>query len=478
MSNEQIIWKNLKDKGLNDYAVAGIMGNLYAESGLKPTNLQNSYEKKILMSDEEYTTAVDNGTYNNFIKDGAGYGLAQWTYWSRKQALFDYKILCGSSIGDIAMQLGFLWQELQGYSEVIKILNSAKSVREASDAILLQYERPADTSEAVKCKRAEYGQKYYNEYAEQIKNEDSDDMRKKMIAIARSWLGKKASDGSHKAIIDTYNAHKPLARGYKVKYTDAWCATFISAVAIKCGLTELIPTECGCEKMIELFKAIGAWVENDAYIPKVADIIFYDWQDSGIGDNTGSSDHVGIVEEISDNIITVIEGNISNAVGRRKIQINGKYIRGYGTPKYTESIIELPEQPIISQSDYKEGDIVNFIGNKHYASANAASGSNCKSGLAEITQIHQPEESKHPYHLKAVAGGGSTVYGWVDVTDIEEKNITNTNTARMHIVKKYDTLSAIAKKYDTTIAAILAANKAKYPKITADYIITGWELMV
>ena len=104
MSNEQIIWDSLKSRGLNDYAVAGIIGNLFAESGLRADNLQNTYEKKLGMSDAEYTAAVDNGSYTNFVIDSAGYGLAQWTYWSRKQALLNYCKAYGGSIGNLEMQ--------------------------------------------------------------------------------------------------------------------------------------------------------------------------------------------------------------------------------------------------------------------------------------------------------------------------------------------------------------------------------------
>lgn len=156
----------------------------------------------------------------------------------------------------------------------------------------------------------------------------------KIVAQARSWIGCKESDGSHKKIIDVYNAHTPLARGYKVKYTDAWCATFVSAVAITVGYTDIIPTECGCGQMLDLFKKIGCWVESDSRKPCAGDIIFYDWDDSGKGDNTGWPDHVGIVEAVSDNTITVIEGNYSNSVKRRYIAVNAKNIRGYGVPKY------------------------------------------------------------------------------------------------------------------------------------------------
>ena len=160
-------------------------------------------------------------------------------------------------------------------------------------------------------------------------------MVNKIINQAKAWIGKKESNGTHREIIDVYNNHKPLARGYKVKYTDAWCATFVSAVAIKCGCTDIIPTECGCEQMINQFKKIGAWVENENRTPKPGDIIFYDWSDNGIGDNKGYSDHVGIVENVSGGKITVIEGNYSDGVGRRVIAVNAKYIRGYGVPKYS-----------------------------------------------------------------------------------------------------------------------------------------------
>ncbi len=164
-NTEKTIWDYLAGKGLNAYAVAGLMGNLYAESGLDPCNLQNSYNKSLDMTDAQYTAAVDDGSYGDFVKDKAGYGLAQWTYHTRKQALFDYAKKAGASIGSLDMQLAFLWEELQGYKSVINALKGAKSVRAASDAVLLGFEKPADQSEAVQKKRAEYGEAYHKRYA-------------------------------------------------------------------------------------------------------------------------------------------------------------------------------------------------------------------------------------------------------------------------------------------------------------------------
>ena len=161
---EKVIWDTLMGFIGNAYGVAGLMGNLYAESALNPRNLQNNGNKMLSMTDDEFTAAMDVGAYNNFVHDGYGYGLAQWTYHSRKAALLAYVRERGKSIGDLAAQLGFLRQELGGYRTVFSVLKSANSVREASDIVLMQYERPANQSESVQKKRAGYGQKYYNKY--------------------------------------------------------------------------------------------------------------------------------------------------------------------------------------------------------------------------------------------------------------------------------------------------------------------------
>ena len=166
-TNEQKIWKYLKSKGLSDCGIAGLMGNLYAESGLRSNNLQNNFEKKLGYTDDSYTAAVDNGTYTGFSRDSAGYGLAQWTYHTRKAALLEYTRNSGRSIGDLEMQLDFLLRELAGsFPSVLSALKTAKTVKEASDTVLLKFERPADQGDAVKQKRAQYGQEFYNKYAQ------------------------------------------------------------------------------------------------------------------------------------------------------------------------------------------------------------------------------------------------------------------------------------------------------------------------
>ena len=157
---------------------------------------------------------------------------------------------------------------------------------------------------------------------------------KEVVKQAKAWLGKNEADGSFKVIIDTYNKQKPLPRGYAVKYTDEWCATYVSAIFVKLGYTSIMPTECSCPKMIDLCKSKGIWIEDENRVPNPGDIIFYDWEDNGVGDNKGAANHVGVVVESTKSIITVIEGNYQEAVRERTISVNGKYIRGFAAPKY------------------------------------------------------------------------------------------------------------------------------------------------
>lgn len=166
MSTEEKIWSYLKAKGLTDAGAAGLMGNLYAESGLCPTNLQNNFETKLCMTDDEYTQRVDTGSYTNFARDGAGYGLAQWTYHTRKAALLEYAKVCKRSIGDLEMQLDFLLHELTvSFPAVLVMLKATDSVMTASDTVLYQFERPAKMGKDVIDRRAGYAQKFFDQYA-------------------------------------------------------------------------------------------------------------------------------------------------------------------------------------------------------------------------------------------------------------------------------------------------------------------------
>ena len=192
------------------------------------------------------------------------------------------------------------------------------------------------------------------------------ELRQRYVDTLRGWIGRKEDDGSHRLIVDTYNSLRPLPRNYSVTYTDAWCAATVSAAAIEAGVTDIIPRECSCARMIERFKSIGRWMEDDGYTPLPGDIIFYDWQDSGKGDCTGAPDHVGVVEKVTDGMISVIEGNYHDAVGRRNIAVNGKHIRGYGLPDYA-SMSDSPPPPETAVEPLTNGGFIRSMDNPDLA---------------------------------------------------------------------------------------------------------------
>lgn len=161
-------------------------------------------------------------------------------------------------------------------------------------------------------------------------------LRSALVQSAERWLGCKEEDGSHQPIIDLYNSYEPLAQGYLVQYEDQWCATFVSAAAIDAGLTQIIPTECGCQRQIELFQKLGRWEEADDYKPLPGDIIYYCTDASLTGDCTQWSDHVGIVVGTNGNRMKVIEGNYGDQVGYRYLPVNASIIRGFAVPDYSQ----------------------------------------------------------------------------------------------------------------------------------------------
>mgnify|MGYP002536505463 CR=1 FL=1 len=352
-TNEEKIWNYLKAKGLPDCGIAGLMGNLYAESCLIPTNLQNSYEKALSFTDAAYTAAVDNGTYQNFVKDSAGYGLAQWTYWSRKKNLLDFAKKKGKSIGDLEMQLDFLWNELQGYTVVISTLKTAKTVRAASDSVLLNFERPADQSEAAKTRRAGFGQKFYDKYATGSSAQKgvsgvSKCYASAVVAVAIGELGyvEKASNSQ----LDNKTANPgranwtKYARDFDEKYPKwyngkkngfAWCDMFVDWCMLTAfGYADALRLLCqpersagaGCTYSLMYYEKQSRYHDKD---PKPGDQIFFSTAHS-----KSNVSHTGLVEKVDGSKVYTIEGNTSDQVARRSYYLSDSYIVGYGRPAY------------------------------------------------------------------------------------------------------------------------------------------------
>lgn len=175
------------------------------------------------------------------------------------------------------------------------------------------------------------------------------ELRQKVVSTALSWLGTRENTAKHLEMLAIYNAQRPLPRGWKMKVTDFWCAAFVSTVSLQCGLRDIMPTECGCPSMVRLYQDIGRWVEDDAYVPSPGDVIFYDWQDSATNyaatDNVGHPDHVGIVLDCDGNHMTIIEGNNANAVNKRVLAVNDRFIRGFGIPDFASKADGAEPQP-------------------------------------------------------------------------------------------------------------------------------------
>lgn len=243
--NALYIWKRLKTAGMTDAGAAALMGNLQAESALIPTNLQNCYNQSLGLTDEQYTAAVDDGSYTNFVHDCAGYGLAQWTYWTRKQGLLDFARSAGKSIGDLDMQLDFLLHELKNsYAGVWEILCCADTIRTASDAVMCRFENPADQSERAKAYRAGLGKDLLDtvrKAADCIAAEGSDSPGKSVSELAAEVIAGQWGNGAerrerltaagydYEAVQGEVNrvlSGKSETRMYKVKWGDnlTWIA--------------------------------------------------------------------------------------------------------------------------------------------------------------------------------------------------------------------------------------------------------------
>ena len=265
-TNEERIWNYLTAAGMTACGAAGLMGNLYAESGLIPANLQNTYEKKLGYTDAAYTAAVDSGAYTNFAKDSAGYGLAQWTYHTRKAALLAFAKAAGKSVGDLETQLAFLVHELrESYKLVHYVLVTATDVKTASNVVLLQFERPADQGDAVKLKRAQYGQVYYDKFAAKQAAEGGPKMNKKPVSFLQT---------------DKRWASKPYrVKGENSTIGDSGCGPTAAAMLLSTLTGKNITPEDTCKWSVDHgYKALGNGTYYAYFAPQFAACGIKCWQ--------------------------------------------------------------------------------------------------------------------------------------------------------------------------------------------------------
>lgn len=444
----QNIYDKLKAAIGNDFGVCGLMGNLKAESGMQANNLQNTYSKKFGMTDEQYTKAVDNCSYTNFVRDGAGYGLAQWTHWRRKQNLINYARSVGKSIGDEDMQIEFLLNEIKAYASVWNVLLNAHSVREASDVVLTQYERPANQNESVKNKRAKYGKVYYDKYAKK-KVSGKMSLNKPILdfitwAMARataerippgstlcidiSQIGK---EGKWEYMYGTTGkkcTQSVLDRGYekyyKTKSFGSWSRAQYDNVTR--GWVDRGVMVCDCQGLEDCFSrsdtnAKGNYARyctdkgpiksiNRDYV--IGEALF-------CGRTASSINHVGWVVGFAPNCEPLIlhERGIRHGCVIEPLSKSGKTwtYRGLMTKRYEYDVKkEDTAAPTPSPVLISVGDIVQFIGGPVFRSSNAAIANQTRpASKCKVTRIYN---GIHPYHL--VSQDGKGVYGWVNAANV------------------------------------------------------------
>lgn len=390
MTNEQHVWRYLWEQLGNDYGVAGLMGNLYAESNLNPTNMEDTYERYLGVSDEIYTKIVDDGSYTRFASDGVGYGIAQWTFSTRKQNLLAFAKEKNKSIGDLDMQLEFLLKELGSqFKSVLKTLINAKSIQEASDIVLTQFENPQNQSDFVKMIRMKMGEKYYNLYSVEARKEETMSYDpKKVIAVAMNEVG--YLEKKDKTILDDKTANAgsnnftKYARDldalgvYNTKKNGAaWCDIFVDwcfvqayglEAAMKMMYQKAGSANCGagCKYSRQYYKNNKRLFDT----PEIGDQIFFC---SASDPNT--IQHTGLVYDLDETYIYTIEGNTTGANGviangggvcKKKYKRTYARLAGFGRPNWGLAAPEEEkpkETPAPAKPTVTSGHMLTITGN-------------------------------------------------------------------------------------------------------------------
>lgn len=256
------------------------------------------------------------------------FGLECGTKWKGKSVNLatweEYEAGTATVISDYFRVFDNMEDGVKGYFELLQLprYQNLRGITEPEQYLEMIRADGYATSSTYVQKNMELIEEYQlTRYDENVSGRSAQDV----LDVMRSWIGYSEANGKFRQIIDLYNSYQPLARGYAVQYTDEWCDTAVSAAAIQAGCVDLIGTECGCEKHIEIFKEKGIWIEDGTIVPLPGDIILYNW-DCQAQPNDGYSDHIGYVESVSGQMITVMEGNYNEEVAGEVIQ--GKYANG------------------------------------------------------------------------------------------------------------------------------------------------------
>ena len=332
------------DKGkfrlIDDGSIEKTLGTSWTEKCFSPTSKQKSILIKLITSD------IGKQQQDRMFQE------------DMKRYLETFETLYGKQ----SVEAQMMWCEvvhLGGYEPAKRVFNRASKPWAAEsifDSLMLDQNDKTNNNQVgdkIYQTRHECCVRWIKKYAKEEVKTEVGYSRKKIVELAKSWEGKNESDGSYKEIIDIYNKQKTFPRGIKMQYSWAWCACFWSALALKLGYEKIIPLEISCYYLVEKAQSMGIWIEDDSHVPQIGEAVLYDWNDDGVGDNVGCPDHVGIVISVNkqNNTFVVMEGNYSNAVKRRTMNINGKYIRGFISPKYDDITSEGNKQATTTNTE-------------------------------------------------------------------------------------------------------------------------------
>lgn len=363
MNNADTIFNAAMKAGFTKEGTSALLANLQAESALNPINLEDTKNRLLGMTDQQYTDAVDSGRYQNFASDDCGYGLAQWTWGPRKRNLLAFAIRRGSSIGDMNMQLDFLFEEMQqDYGVIWNVCRTSHDLEFLVHELLYKWENPDEKENNMRI-RMGYAQAWYQKYSNWSGSINSgqegigmttEQVIKKVLDLARSEIGYHESGENvtkYASDLDRTNWYNGPKNGF------AWCDVFVDWLFWKCfgdplGRNMICqPTGsagAGCLYSAQYYKGAGRWYTTN---PQPGDQIFFTY-------SPGEYSHTGIVESVSAGTVTTIEGNTSDSVARRQYTLGSSQIAGYGRPKWElasgQRSSEIPSSGVSgsSSSDY------------------------------------------------------------------------------------------------------------------------------
>ena len=274
----------------------------------------------------------------------------------------------------------------------------------------------------------------------------------RVCSAMTSWIGATPGSAKHRDILNTYNSYRPLARGYAVQVNDAYCATTVSAAFIKAGIAKYTGTECGVDQFRQIAVNKGMWIENDAYKAQPGDAVIYDWDDNGAGDNKGYPEHIGLITESHGSYFVVTEGNMGNngIVGQRRLNYNGRYIRGFIHPDY-DAIAQKMGGTATPKTNTPE-------------KAPSAAQKSIDELAKEVIAGKWGNAPGRPQRLTAAGYDANAVQARVNQI-LAGNSSNNAQQAVYYIVQAGDTLSAIASRYGTTWQKVAALSGLKNPNL-------------